>query len=137
MKTMITLLAVLLALFLTVVTASAQYKNDPIPPADSFTVDPFAPVPPDDPFAPPPPPPGGGYYKSGGGPPGGGPPGGGPPGGWPPGGGPPGGWPPGGGGGGGHSVPEPSTLILLGIGLAAGGVYSFFRHQKSKKQEQA
>ena len=35
----------------------------------------------------------------------------------------------------GGSVPEPSTLILLGVGLAAGGAYSFFRRQKSKEQE--
>ena len=33
------------------------------------------------------------------------------------------------------AVPEPSTLILLGVGLAAGGAYSFLRRQKSKEQE--
>ena len=36
---------------------------------------------------------------------------------------------------GGTAVPEPSTLILLGVGLVAGGAYSFFRRQKSKEQE--
>ena len=36
---------------------------------------------------------------------------------------------------GGTAVPEPSTLILLGVGLAAGGAYSFFRHQKGKERE--
>ena len=34
----------------------------------------------------------------------------------------------------GKPVPEPSMLILLGIGLAAGGAYSFIRHRKSKEQ---
>ena len=127
------LLAVLFAAFLTAVTVSAQDGAAPF--EDSFAPDPFAPESPD-PFAPPAPPapPGGGFYKSGGVPPGGGyyKSGGGPPGGGPPGGGPPGGQPP----GGGHTfpVPEPSTLILLGIGLAAGGVYSFVRRQKSRER---
>jgi len=74
--------------------------------------------------------PGGGYYKSGGGPTGSPePPG--PP--WPPGSpdppGPP--WPP----GGGHGVPEPSTIILLGAGLAVGGAYSFLRQHKDKRRK--
>ena len=34
----------------------------------------------------------------------------------------------------GKPVPEPSMLILLGIGLAAGGAYSFVRRQKNKER---
>jgi len=104
MKTIKILLTVLLAVFLTVVTASAQF--DPVPP-----MDPFAPP---DPVAPPPPTKGGGgYYNPGGGP-----------------------YSPGGDAGSGYysPVPEPSTLILLGVGLAAGGVYSFVRRQKSRER---
>ena len=98
------LLTVLLAVFLTAITVSAQ--DDVVPASDPFAFE--------DPFAPPapPPPPGGGYYKSGGVPPG-------------QGGVPPGQY---------KRVPEPSTLILLGIGLAAGGAYSFVRRQKSRER---
>jgi hypothetical protein len=117
MKTFKILLMVLLAMFLTAVIVSAQ--DDGVPVSDPFALE--------DPFAPPAPPapPGGGYAKSGGGNPNGLPPG-------------QGGVPPGHGGippGQQKRVPEPSTLILLGIGLAAGGVYSFVRRQKSKERE--
>jgi len=111
MKTLKILLMVFLAVFLTAITVSAQ--DDVVPASDPFAFE--------DPFAPPapPPPPGGGYYKSGGVPPG--------QGGVPPG---QGGVPP----GQYKRVPEPSTLILLGIGLAAGGAYSFVRRQKSRER---
>ena len=104
MKTLKILLMVFLAVFLTAITVSAQ--DDVVPASDPFAFE--------DPFAPPapPPPPGGGYYKSGGVPPG-------------QGGVPPGQY---------KRVPEPSTLILLGIGLAAGGAYSFVRRQKSRER---
>ena len=114
------LLTVLLGVFLTAVTVSAQY-NDPVPPEDSFAPpDPFKPAPPD-PFTPPPPPPppgkgGGGSYNPGGG----------------------GYYNPGGdyynhGGDAGGSygrVPEPSTLALLGIGLAAGLGYRILKKKR-------
>ena len=116
MKTFKILLMVFLAVFLTAVIVSAQ--DDGVPVADPFALE--------DPFAPPAPPapPGGGYAKSGGGNPGGLPPG---QGGVPPG---QGGIPP----GQYKRVPEPSTLILLGIGLAAGGVYSLVRRQRRREQ---
>ena len=106
------LLTVLLAVFLTAVTVYAQY-NDPVPPEDSFAPqDPFKPAPPD-PFTPPPPPPGkggGGSYNPGGG----------------------GYYNPGGDPGGGYysPVPEPSTLALLGIGLAAGVGYRILKKKR-------
>ena len=107
------LLTVLLAVFLTAGTVYAQY-NDPVPPDDPFA--------PPDPFTPPPPTKGGGggsynpgggggYYNPGGG------------GGY---------YNPGGDAGGGDyfPVPEPSTLALLGIGVAAGVGYKILRKKR-------
>jgi hypothetical protein len=106
------LLTVLIAVFFTVVTVYAQY-NDPVPPEDSFAPpDPFKPAPPD-PFTPPPPPPppgkgGGGSYNPGGDY-----------------------YNPGGDAGGSYGrVPEPSTLALLGIGLAAGLGYRILKKKR-------
>ena len=114
MKVTRLLLTVLIAVFFTVVTVYAQY-NDPVPPEDSFAPpDPFKPAPPD-PFTPLPPPPppgkgGGGSYNPGGG------------GGY---------YNPGGDAGGSYGrVPEPSTLALLGIGLAAGLGYRILKKKR-------
>ena len=122
MKTIKILLAVFLAVFLTVVTVSAK-SADPVAPAEDGgdLGDYYNPS--GDYYAP-----SGDYYKPGGG--------GGPGGDYYKPGGQGGGYGKGGKGGG-HGygrVPEPSTLILLGIGLAAGGAYSFLRRQKGKER---